>query len=211
MNPVSLTSQNGLQTQVTTSWGEENENWKLFVTRFFDCRFCWPDGADTSSWLSKCMTGYQQHFEFAYCRFARSLPLLTPPWKSAVLLKVIQPSLDNKQLSTFFLALSMKLLWPSLHIQHWLYCKYFGDTQIWILGHDSMQEPFPTQSNKHISKRKDDYGKYQNWSYDRIESRNVSFWMSDKTLNFLSFCIMWSSKWRILPGRSAYQFCTFFP
>ena len=28
------------QVSKTSSWGEDNEHWRLFVTRFFNCDFC---------------------------------------------------------------------------------------------------------------------------------------------------------------------------
>ena len=60
-----------MQTKTTRVWGEANENWKLFVTRFFDCEMCWPNPTDAATVFSKCTAAFQKHYEFAHCKLSR--------------------------------------------------------------------------------------------------------------------------------------------
>ena len=60
------------QVEVTKTWGEENKRWKLFITRFYKCHFCFS-GHTAPEELKACHTSFQEHYEFAFCRFHRYL------------------------------------------------------------------------------------------------------------------------------------------
>ena len=55
----------------TKAWGDANTAWKLFTTRFFDCQLCY--GGVDPELAAKCRAAYREHYEFAYCRFKRSV------------------------------------------------------------------------------------------------------------------------------------------
>lgn len=55
----------------TTKLRDENQRWKLFVTRFFDCDMC-RAGHTSPTDLVSCMRAYRDHYTFAYCRLYRS-------------------------------------------------------------------------------------------------------------------------------------------
>lgn len=63
-----------MQVQRTSTWGEENKSWKLFVTRFFDCEMCWKDSGKPAG-LDACLKSFQEHYVFAHCRFHRQATL----------------------------------------------------------------------------------------------------------------------------------------
>lgn len=53
------------------SWGEQNKRWNLFVSRFFECPFCFEDDKKREDEVAECMNAYSEHYEFAFCRFHR--------------------------------------------------------------------------------------------------------------------------------------------
>ena len=53
------------------SWGTENKRWNLFVSRFFECPFCFEDNLKREDEVQECHTSYLEHYEFAFCRFHR--------------------------------------------------------------------------------------------------------------------------------------------
>ena len=53
------------------SWGEQNKRWNLFVSRFFECPFCFKDDKKREDEVAECMSAYLEHYEFAFCRFHR--------------------------------------------------------------------------------------------------------------------------------------------
>ena len=56
---------------VMKSWGEQNKRWNLFVSRFFECPFCFTDDKKREDEVAECMSAYLEHYEFAFCRFHR--------------------------------------------------------------------------------------------------------------------------------------------
>ncbi len=58
------------------SWGEQNKRWNLFVSRFFECPFCFKDDKKREDEVAECMSAYLEHYEFAFCRFHR---YISPP------------------------------------------------------------------------------------------------------------------------------------
>lgn len=62
-----------LQNNPIKSWGTENKRWNLFISRFFECPFCFEDNLKRQDEVEECHTSYLEHYEFAFCRFHRSI------------------------------------------------------------------------------------------------------------------------------------------
>ncbi|CAL8464438.1 g3973 [Coccomyxa elongata] len=60
-----------LQNNPIKSWGTENKRWNLFISRFFECPFCFEDNLKRQDEVEECHTSYLEHYEFAFCRFHR--------------------------------------------------------------------------------------------------------------------------------------------
>ena len=71
--PLSVVQNDALQNNPIKSWGTENKRWNLFISRFFECPFCFEDNLKRQDEVEECHTSYLEHYEFAFCRFHRSV------------------------------------------------------------------------------------------------------------------------------------------
>jgi hypothetical protein len=53
------------------TFGNENKKWNLFISRFFECPFCFEDDRIREDETAKCHDHYLEHYEFSFCRFHR--------------------------------------------------------------------------------------------------------------------------------------------